>query len=832
MAIMGPSQRLLRKSPIGQPAIEGLDPKQSERGRGEEMEFQNDLGKPWRFEEGDATVTRSCAWSAPGCHPVGCGVKFYVKNGKLERIEGDENHPVTKGRLCVRCLTLKDFMYHPDRIIHPMKRAKENRGKDKWERCTWDEAYAIIKENVDEVKSKYGAESMVTLAGTGREGGVVSSTGAHRVLGTPNGCYTQSGFACYGPRVSITTYVLGAPYPEIDYAGGLPGGYDDPQYRIPELIVLWGKEPLPSNGDGLFGHAVVDLMRRGTRLMTIDPRVTWIGTRADHHLQLRPGTDAALGMAMLNVIIEEDLYDHDFVERWTYGFDELANRVAEMPPERAAQITGVPAEEICEAARAYATAKPASIAWGLAIDQTVNGAQAGHCILCLMAITGNLDVPGGQILQDITDGAGDAIVAGLGWQKLDDDIKMKIIGLEEYPAYVAIMLMAHADRTLDALETGEPYPIHLAWIGSTNLLTATCSAQPKRWYNALKKLDFVFATDCWMTPSIMACADVVLPVATFAEHDSCVSTHYGGSPNYIGAQNKVVDVGETKGDFHNWRDLGMILNPNAWEPYEKSTIEFIEGYYLGGTDLTFEALREEVVHQRVVGYKKYETGHLRPDGQIGFNTQTGRVELYSYAFQNYGDDPLPYYVEPPQSPISTPEYAEEYPFVLTTGAREYAYFHSEGRQIPYLRELCPDPLIEIHPEDAKRLGIHNGDWVRIENSYGFCFERAKITPTGKPGMVHAQHGWWFPEEDGEAPHLFGVWKSNVNSLVPHSHNGKLGFGAPYKALLCNISKANEEDLASADHDGIEQEGQRPFVYDDNFYRIDKDPFYIAQREVG
>ncbi|MGV8083724.1 MAG: molybdopterin-dependent oxidoreductase [Coriobacteriia bacterium] len=784
------------------------------------MEFKNDLGKPWQFEEDGYTVTRSCAWSAPGCHPVGCGIKYYVKDGKLVKVEGDENHPVTKGRLCVRCLTLKDFVYHPDRVIYPMKRAKEDRGKDKWVRITRDEAYDIIAENLDHIKAEYGAESIVALCGTGRQNGV-PGVGAHRALGTPNGCYTQSGFACYGPRVSITTYVLGSPYPEIDYAGGLPGGYDDPQYKVPELIVQWGKEPLASNGDGLFGHAVVDLMKRGAKLMTIDPRVTWTGAQAAYHLQIRPGTDAALGMAMLNVIISEDLYDHDFVDKWCYGFEQLAERVATMPPEKAAEICWIKPEEIYEAARAYAAAKPAAIAWGLAIDQTVNGAQAGHCILALMAICGNVDVPGGQLLLDVFDGEGDVYVAGLGWKMLDEELQQKIIGLEEYPAYVGIMLMSHADRTLDAMETGKPYGIHAAWIGTTNLLSPTASAQPKRWHNALNRLDFVFATDVWMTPTAMACADVFLPVASICEQEAIVSTHYGASANYMGALNKVIEVGDCVGEFHGYRQLGLRCNPKAWEGYHDSDVDFVEEFYTAGTGVTYKQLQEEVVHQRKVSYRKYETGHLRPDGQAGFNTQTGRFELYSYAFQGFGEDPLPYYVEPPYSPIATPEVYKDYPLILTTGARTYSYFHSEGRQIPYLRELVPDPIVEINLEDATAQGIHDGDWVRIENWLGFCFMKAKITPTIKVGMVHAQHGWWFPEEDGEYPHLFGVWKSNINQLVPHSRNGKLGFGAPYKAMLCRISKAEEADLASTDQVGLTTPGQEPMTYDDNFYRLDK-----------
>lgn len=797
------------------------------------MEFENDLGKPWRWVEEDGTiVTRSAIWSAPGCHPVGCGVKAYVRDGKLIKIEGDENHPVTKGRLCVRCLTLKDFIYHKDRIIYPMKRARENRGKDKWERCTWDEAYSIIKENVERVKERYGIEAVCAFSGTGRMT-CIPGVAAHRSVGTPNGCYTQSGFACYGPRVSITQYVLGAPYPEIDFAGGLPGGYDDPMFKVPELIVQWGKEPIVSNPDGLFGHTVIDLMRRGAKLMTIDPRLTWTGAMADYHLQLRPGTDAALGMAMLDTIITEDLYDHDFVDCWCYGFEQLAERVHTMPAERAAKICDVPAEEIRAAARAYAAAKPASLAWGLAIDQTVNGAQAGHCILALIAITGNFDVPGGNILQDIFDGTGDQVVAGIGWRTLPDTLKERIISLEEYPAFVNMMQRVQPDRMLDALETGKPYEMHACWIGSTNLLAPTCSAQPKRWFNALKDLDFIWITSVVMSPTAMALADVFLPLASSLEQDAVVPTHYGGSPNYYSALNKCIEVGETKGEYYNYHDTGLVLNPSKWTgEYEQTAREFIEDYYLGGTDTTLDQLREEVTHLRLVGYKKYQTGHLRSDGKPSFNTQTGRIELYSFAYQLYGDDPLPYYVEPPYSPVSTPEVAAKYPFVLTTGAREYAYFHSEGRDIPYLRELCPDPVFEVNPKDAAEKGLINDDWVRIENQFGFCLERLKITPVVKPGVVHAQHGWWFPEEEGEYPHLFGVWKSNINSLVPHSRNGLLGFGAPYKNMLCDFRKATEEDFITVDFDGIDLPNEPKHTYDDNFYRVDKDPYYIAQREVN
>ena len=747
-----------------------------------------DLGKPWRFEEDGLIVTRGCAWSPPGCHPTGCGIKTYVNsNGELVRVEGDENHPITNGRLCVRCLTIRDYVYNPDRVLYPMKRAREDRGKNKWERITWDEAFDTIAEKVAYYKENYGAESILMQGGTGREGGPMLPAYAQAALGTPNASQPLSGYSCYIPRVAGTTYVTGVAYPEMDYAGGLPGRYDDPAFKLPELIVFWGKDPLPTNGDGLFGHAAIDMMRRGSKLMSIDPRVNWVATRADWHLRLRPGTDAALGMAMLNVIIEEDLYDHDFVDKWCYGFEQLAERVKEMPAEKAAEICDLDANQIREAARVYAAAKPAQIAWGLAIDMKSNGMQAGHCILALEAITGNLDVPGGQLVGDVNDG----LELGFGWKELGPELQEKILGLKRYPAMVSFVLNAHCDMVLDALETSEPYAFKMAGFEDCNGLAGTDCAQPQRWHDAYQNLEWCFGIDVWLTPTIQATCELFLPLSSTVEHDSVVYSHYGASPITMGAVNKSITVGEGKGDAEIMYEIGRRCMPINFGRFA-NFYEFLEYYRLNGKT-TFEELREEVVHQKTetLSYRKYETGKLRPDGMPGFNTPTGRVELYSTMFRQFGVDPLPYYEEPQLSPVSTPEKMEEYPFVLTTGARTYCYFHSEGKQIPYLREINPDPLIEINPQDALELGIADGQWVRVSNPFGSCVLKAKVTQTVYPGLVMAQHGFWFPEEDGEEPHLYDVWRSNINLLMPHFYVGELGFGAPYKCLICKVEPIEE-----------------------------------------
>ena len=325
----------------------------------------------WQTPQPDgSTIFRTCAWSPPGDHPVGCGVELLVKDGKLIHVEGDESHPITQGRLCPRCLALKDYTYDPQRIIYPMKRDPEKRGQaDAWEQITWDEAYEIIQEKVADIEKKYGREAIIVYGGTGREACMFYYPMAFSVLNTPNLCYAQSGWSCYGPRSSVADYILGAGYPELD-TGYFPDRFDNPNYELTKVVVCWGKMPLWSNGDGFFGHSLIDMMKRGTKIICIDPRITWLGARKGNMtLQLKPGTDASLALGILNVIINEDLYDHDFVENWCYGFDELAERVNEYPLELVEKQTWVPAEEIRAAARIMANNHPMCIQWGLAIDQ-------------------------------------------------------------------------------------------------------------------------------------------------------------------------------------------------------------------------------------------------------------------------------------------------------------------------------------------------------------------------------------------------------------------------------------------------------------------------------
>ena len=746
------------------------------------------MSENWRVEQDGIVTTRACAWSPPGCHPVGCGLVFTVKDGKLVKVEGDPEHPITQGRLCPRCLALKEMVYHEDRILHPLVRDRADRGKDAWRETTWDAALDLIEENVNRIKEDYGPESIVVMQGTGREADSYAFGFGYSVLGTPNALFTMSGYSCYGPRTAVADYMLGAGYPELDYAAYFPDRYDDPRYEIPKYIVIWGKNPLYSSGDGFFGHAIIDLMKRGSKLITVDPRVTWLAAHSEYHLALRPGTDAAVALAMLNVIINEDLYDHEFVETWCYGFEALRERVQQYPPEVAERISWVPKETIVAAARAFGTNHPSTIAWGLALDEAKNGTQAGYAVMSLVAITGNFDVPGGVTLavpsSFMAQWQADAL------ESLGSELWDKRACDPEWAGFYWTFASTHPDSLLRYAERGTPYPIKMCWFFGTNPIANTAFAEPDRWYKVLKELDFNVVQDVVMTPTAMALCDLFLPLKTTAEHVGVAFPHFDLNTHLLGAMEEAVSVGDCKSDLEICIWLGKRLNPDAW-PWETPE-EFLTDA-LKPFDLTFEDLQERVSVQQEFHYRKYELGLLRPDGEPGFNTATGLIELKSTIYPNFDEDGLPFYEEPPLSPVSTPDLAEEYPLILTTGGRSIAMFHSEHRQMPSLRAINPDPLLEMNPQTAEELGLKEGDWAALENPYGRAVERVHLSAGIHPRVVHAQHGWWFPEQKGEEPNLFGVWKSSVNSLVPNEKISKMGYGANYKSTLCKVAKVESLD---------------------------------------
>lgn len=734
-----------------------------------------DHEKPWQYEEDGLTVTRGSAWSGPGCH-IGCGVLLYTdENGKLVKCEGDPENPFSEGRLCVRCIDIPEVTNHEDRLKYPMKRAKENRGKDIWERVSWDEAYDIIEAEFNKAKADYGPESVIFCQGTGRDIAAWITRLAWS-FGSPNYTILLSGGACYLPRVAGCAATTGA-FWLADCAQEFPDRYDNPNYQVPETMFVWGNYPITSNSDGLFGHWVVDLMRRGMKIVMIDPKVTWLSARSEMHLRVRPGTDAALALGMLNVIINENLYDADFIDRWTYGFDELKERVQDYPPSKMAGVTWVPEEQIIAAARLLAASKPATLQWGVAVDMTKEALPAGQAILALFEITGNMDVPGGLIVPP------EILNYGGGWGRelVPAEDAKKRIGLDKYKLLQMGFQIAHPDTLVETLETEDPYKIHAAWLQTTNPL-ACMGADPKRLFDGLNKLDFIACVDLFKTPTIMALADVVLPAATYPERDGI---RIGDGVQRGEVINKVTQIGECKSDMEINLELGRRFNPEAW-PWKN--VQEMYTFLLTDTGLNFEELREQAPVYLPFEYHRHENGKLRPDGQPGFNTQTGRIELWSTFYSNSGLEPLPYFEEPSPGPGATPELLEEYPLVLTTGARQWSSFHSEHRQIARLRAMHPDAMVYMNPKAAEKMGVADGEWVWVENLLGRAKRKVECTPVYDERIIGTDHGWWLPEEDPE--NLYDVFDMNINNLVPWI-SGKSGFGANYKTTLVKVYKVEE-----------------------------------------
>lgn len=807
-----------------------------------------------------SNVVRTSAWSAgPGCHG-GCGVEVYTDGGKLVKVEGDVNNPFSMGRLCVRCLAMKQYFYHPQRLLYPLKRVGQ-RGENKWQRISWDEAYAIVESKFREISEKYGPETILFCQGTGRDIGAALTLLAYSV-GSPNWIQLGlSGHACYTPRLASMWLTTGD-YQVLDASQWLENRYDNPEYTPPKYIIVWGYN-LPSTcPDGFFGHWIVDLMKRGSKLIVVDPRVTWLASRAEVHLSIRPGTDGALALGMLKTIIDEKLYDEEFVKKWTnatllvrtdsnkllresdikpegkrenfvvwdkrrnsaavwkakefahepvdadpslegYYDVKLANgttikcktvwtalkeRVAEYTPEKVADITWIPSTEVVKAARLYAQNKPSAIHWGVAGPDHVgpNAIPAAQAITLLWCVTGNIDVPGGNAIARYAFGVSVyPFHAGAGPVKPPDTFYTKRSGVWKYPVLKNFRSWALSDTAIEQMFTGKPYPIKAAWMQTCNPIAGQ-SPEPKKLLEGLRKCDFVVVVDAFMTPTAVACADLVLPVCTFLERYGLRSWW---TPLEVMAK-AVENLGETKSDYDICLDLARRFNPNI--KWKDSKEMFTDIARSAGID--YDELCKKVWMLTPKGhpsrpYKRYEKGLLRTDGKPGFQTPSGKIELWSSLLEDWGLEPLPYYEEPPFSPLKTPELYKEYPLILGTGRRSWAFFHSEHRQIPWLREIDPDPVLEINPETAAKYGIKDGDWVWVENHLGKCKRKAVVTPIIPPWMVMAPHNWWLPEKPAAEPELYGTWEVNVNQLVPYGYVGEGGFGAPYKTMLCKVYKA-------------------------------------------
>lgn len=701
------------------------------------------------------------------CHG-GCGTIVEKVNGTVKRVLGDRDNPINRGALCSKAGAASvEQLYHPDRLDYPLIRVGE-KGEGKWRRASWDEALDYIAEKLNKIKEEHGPEAVAFGRGTGINNTHIVSRLAN-LFGTPN--ITAIAYFCYGPRVAVSKVTATGKYsqqgwdttPIADFYGG------------PQCIVQWGSQKRTSNDHGLIGHTpLTDALKNKPINIIVDPRKPKSAGPADIWLPLRPATDAAMALGWMNVIINEELYDKEFCENYCHGFEELKQRVQEYPVERVAEITWCDPEEIRKAARLYATTKPGVIVWGNGTDQLGNNTfQATRSLLILMGLTGNLDAPGGNAFYP----APKLNFFEL-WDKLSPEQSAKRLGGDRFKALnLEPYAYAHPPALYHAITTGKPYPVKAYVVVGNN--TVTCFPNTKRIIEAMKKLDLLVVQDIFMTPTAEY-ADVVLPAAGNLEREEPRFHLLTKGPNatYVDlVSRKVAELGERRSDWEFIIALGRKLGFEDYFP----TLEEFANHGLEPMGITWDDLKKHPHGIEVpVEYHKYK--------RMGFGTPTGKFEIYSTIMDEWGYDPLPAHVEPPESPISTPERYAEYPLILNTGAKQPMFWHSQGRQLQSLRSLNTEPIAEMHTKTAADLGVKKNDYIWIETVRGRLRMRVTVNEQTHEKVVTIPHGWWLPEAPGPD---HGVLEVCSNVIVDDDlDNCDVVLGSsPLKAMLCRVAKA-------------------------------------------
>lgn len=689
------------------------------------------------------------------CHG-GCSAILFVRNGKLIKVKPDPESPFNRGQMCIKGFATPELIYHPSRLLTPLKRDGD-RGSSRWKEIGWDAALDEIANKLDCMRRESGPESIAIGQGTGRHHFMHVIRFANS-LGTPN--WYEPGLAnCLLPRIMVSHFTYGG-FPVADYYGEVP----------PKTILFWGHNPVVSGADGELSFPALRALKAGSFGIAVDPRRSETARRCKMWLPIRPGTDGALALAMAHVIINEVIYDREFVEKWTVGFNRLKEHVANYTPQWAEAITWVPAGKVVAAARRYALDKPSVLEWGVAIEQNPNSLQTVRAVSLLRGLTGNIDIPGGDIL-------GMNIVRAYPVMRklLSKDMIEKRIGGGQFKllgGFRASMPSAHIPGLFKAMRTADPYRIRALLIFGGNPLLTVANAQEV--YQSLLKLDLLVVTDMFMTPTA-ALGDYVLPAAFWPEVNQIVELPFVAE-NAVFAQQKVVQVGLCRQDEEILNDLAKRLNL----PGSNETLEDILNHRLEPLGVTFEGLKGRFMVFPSHQYRKFEKG--------GFRTPSKRVEFYSKALERLGYDPLPTYKEPPESPMEQPGVAKDFPYILTTGSRRLEFFHSEHRQIESLRRRRPHPTAEMHPDTAGHHGIINGDWVYVSSPRGKIRMKAAVTKDIREGVVNVDHGWWFPEREGPD---FGLWESNANVLTSNAPPYDPAFGSyQLRGLLCTLEKIN------------------------------------------
>jgi len=694
-----------------------------------------------------------------------------MQNGKMVDIKADTGHPLCM--ICRRGEHAPEIVYSENRIKHPLKR-KGKKGNYAFEQISWDEAYDLIVQNLNRIKKESGPQAVSIYTGRGAfelslcdmyqpKGVAVSSAsnilfpfGSPNTMGVGALCYVS--FAMIAPHVTMGRMLINM-FTDIENA---------------ELLLVWGANPA-TDSPPLDMYRLEAAAKRGAQIVVIDPRQTETVTRTGGEwIPIRPGTDGALALSLINVLIEEDFYDEDFAEKWCHGFEELKSYVQHYTPEVTEFITGIPAKTIRKLARQLSHATGASPLMYTGLEYSDSGIQAIRAVISLFALAGHLDVPGGIGLSMLNT----HFPINRACNQENPDLN-QAIARDKFPIYSNYRGESHASGLVSSVLTGKPYQIRGLIIHGASLLTSW--PQTALWRETLSKLDFQVCIDRQLTADA-AYADIVLPATTMFEIDSYMT--YG--PIFRLREKIIEPVGEARNDYLIMAELTNRLGYGDLFPQSE---EEMLRFALKDSGFSLEQIKEAggtvKIPNPMMEYKKWEKGKLRPDGHPGFDTQTGKFEIWSMVLEDHGYEPLPKYIEPEEGPLANPKLFEKFPLIFNSGARPHTDFRSQHHGIEGLLRDNPEPTVELNTIDAKKRNIINGDLVKVQTQRGKILFRARVTDDIVQGAVECNMGGGTPV----GPDAWNKW--NVNELTDLAKYDKISGFPVYKALLCEVVKIKE-----------------------------------------
>lgn len=682
-----------------------------------------------------------------------CSLIAQVEDGRVTKVTKDR----TSGILSDICpdakgpVTIPGTYNHPDRLKYPLKRAGE-RGAGRWTRITWDEALGIIADRFEHYRRAFGPESVAMVLGEPKGLEFAFGQRLATVFGTPNvitpGCYcgVQTGA---GNQFTYGSMMVNA----------------DTDTEKTRCLIIWGSNPRHIGGtfNGMAPTEIDARLRKGCKLIVVDPGTIDYASKADIWIKPKPGMDGVLALGMIKVIIEEHWFDQAFVEQWSVGFEKLKEHLATFSLEDVERETWVPSSQVVEAARMFAQNTPSILGSGNALEGTIAALQTCRALSILNGLTGSVGVPGGLVIktQDKFYRPG-RFYFPKGFPRHKENSIAKDFILAVGSAYVPTQTL------VNAILTEKPYPIKAGFFSVTNPICTYPDSITT--YEALMKLNFSVVADIFHTPTT-AVADLVLPAALPGEHATIA--YWPAWTGLVKCDPKFIDPpGEAWPDMKMFNELAKRLG--LGEYFFEDVDEKMLDFWLEPGGLTFEEFKKtRILYPEVMVLKGNEDRF--------FQTPSGKMEIFSKQMEQMGISPLPYFQELAKANLgsTTPG---AYPLIFTN-RKETGYMLSGYRGDPGMRRRYPEPLVEIHPRTAAEAGVAEGDQVFIETVKGRIIQKVKLNADLDPRVVMPAFGWWFPEE----PETLYDWrKSNLNVLTA-GYPEELSTGAvQLRGIPCRI----------------------------------------------